>query len=409
MAAEIERLCSQINFDAVCDLASSLNGGRSCTIDQSTTTVAGAPIGFANYHARILFDDGSRSWLLRVPRIGAAIPPAMVDYLILSEYATLKFLETTKVPAPRAFGYGISASSENHGVGVSFMLIEELPGTPWNVQSRAVTFGDKRAKVWDGLADILIELKNHPFPKAGSLCWQSSGIEVSAFPSDRFLVLDSSGPFSTSTAYYTAFVEQYLELIADGQLYIEYPINAFLIYRFLKDNVSQLAADDERQTTEKFYLKHVDDRGDHLLVDEDLNITGIIGWQMARVVPRCEAFGPSLVTADMGTLCSERPSTSPDDIMLSDKLRSKGLSDELADNMAWNEKVRRFFWGLTFVPKWEHAQPIANGILKAFGVNKSWPQWKEAALKEYESDERLQTLLKRSPQPEQLEQWELLR
>jgi hypothetical protein len=49
-------------------------------------------------------------------------------------------------------------------------------------------------------------------------------------------------------------------------------------------------------------LKHVDDYGDHILVDEQLNITGIIEWQMARVVPRQETFGPSLVTADMNAL-----------------------------------------------------------------------------------------------------------
>jgi hypothetical protein len=27
---------------------------------------------------------------------------------------------------------------------------------------------------------------------------------------------------------------------------------------------------------ERFYLKHIDDKGDYLLVDEQLNITGII-------------------------------------------------------------------------------------------------------------------------------------
>lgn len=47
------------------------------------------------------------------------------------------------------------------------------------------------------------------------------------------------------------------------------------------------------------YLKHVDTEGDHLLVDDHQNIVGIIDWQIARVVPRQEAFGPALVTADM--------------------------------------------------------------------------------------------------------------
>jgi len=75
---------------------------------------------------------------------------------------------------------------------------------------------NEKAKVWSSLADILIELEKHPFPKASSLCLQSSEIKVSAVASDRFLVLTPTGPFTTSTAYYAAFAEQYLELIVDG-------------------------------------------------------------------------------------------------------------------------------------------------------------------------------------------------
>ncbi|KAK4072086.1 hypothetical protein Trihar35433_4150 [Trichoderma harzianum] len=173
---------------------------------------------------------------------------------------------------------------------------------------------EEKARIWSELAEILAELERHPFPKAGSLCFQSSIVEVSAAASDRFSVLTPNGPFNNSTAYYTAFAEQYLELIADGQLYTEFPVNAYLVYRFLKDNVSQIA----EQGGEA--------KGDHLLVDDDLHITGIIDWQMARVVPRREAFGPSLVTADMDALCTGKVSLSADDVALTDALRQKGLS-----------------------------------------------------------------------------------
>jgi hypothetical protein len=69
--------------------------------------------------------------------------------------------------------------------------MEELRGTPWTGQgvSGGEATENEKAKVWSGLADILIELEKHPFPKAGSLCFQSSEIEVSAVASDRFLVL----------------------------------------------------------------------------------------------------------------------------------------------------------------------------------------------------------------------------
>jgi hypothetical protein len=101
--AEIERLRSRINAAAVCKHASSLNGGRSCTIEHISKFGPGVPMGCANYHARIRFHDGSPSWLLRVPRVASfavGLPSSLVEYIVLSEYATLKFLENTAVPAP---------------------------------------------------------------------------------------------------------------------------------------------------------------------------------------------------------------------------------------------------------------------------------------------------------------------
>jgi aminoglycoside phosphotransferase (APT) family kinase protein len=159
---------------------------------------------------------------------------------------------------------------------------------------------------------------------------------VSATASDRFVCLYPYGPFETSAAYYTAWAEQYLALIADGQLYPQFPIEAYLVYRFLQDNATQLS-----DSEDKFFLKHVDDKGDHLMVDEDLNITGIIDWQMARIVPRREAFALSLVSADMRALCDGNVSLSTKDIALSNALREKesGLASYTGD-----EKVRRFFW-----------------------------------------------------------------
>jgi hypothetical protein len=363
-------------------------------VEDSSTVGAGALMWSANYHARIRFDDWSPSWLLCVPRVATfagGIPSSLVEYLVLSEYAILKFLETTAVPAPHAFSYGISGAGTDHGTGVSFILMEELRGTPWVGQgmSGGDASADEKGKVWGSLADIVMELKKHPFPKAGSLCLQSSEIEVSAIASDRFIVLTPRGPFMTSTAYYTAFAEQYLELIADGQLYTEYPVDAYLVYRLLKDNATQSLSRVENEVEERFYLKHVDDKGDHLLVDEELNTTGIIDWQMARIVARREAFGPSLVTADMSALCQGKVSLSPNDLILAVMLQKRGLSS-VADT---DEKARRYFWGLALESERKYALSLANTILEVFGVGQDWAQWMETGLKAYETDERLKGLI----------------
>lgn len=247
------------------------------------------------------FIDGT-VWLIRVPRVNGSIPQSIIDYLICSEYATLKFLETTKVPAPRAFDYGI-AEDENNKVGVSYIFLEEMAGRAWNSQGphgKRSADGKDKERDWNGLDDILIELKRHPFPKAVSLLPGSSPSKpiVSAVASERFLVLGPSGPFSTAKDYYTSFVEHNMALIADRQLFTSFPVNTYLVFLSLKSQIQDLTStsNHDLETMEQFYLKHVDDKGDHLIVDDELNIVGIIDWQMAQVVPASEAFGPSLVT-----------------------------------------------------------------------------------------------------------------
>ncbi|KAB8216364.1 hypothetical protein BDV33DRAFT_207426 [Aspergillus novoparasiticus] len=244
-------------------------------------------MGYANYHARIRFSDDGSVWLLRVPRITSSIAQSLSEYLIRSEYATLKFLETTGVPAPRACDYGLASDENNKGPqGKRFADVKD------------------KERVWNGLADILIGIQRHPLSKAGSLLPGSVPSEpiVSAVASDRFLVLSPSGPFGTASDYYSSLVEQNMVLIADGQLFTFFPVNAYLVFSFLKSQIQALAVNlnhDSSAATEQFYIKHVDDKGDHLMVDDELNITGIIDWQIASVVPASEAFRPSLVTAEM--------------------------------------------------------------------------------------------------------------
>ncbi|RYC82722.1 hypothetical protein BFJ63_vAg14388 [Fusarium oxysporum f. sp. narcissi] len=139
MAKEITDLCAQINYRAVCELASSLDSGKICSIEHlSEFAWSGALTGCANYHARIRFDDKSATWLLRVPRImGFAVgfPVHLAEYLIHSEFATLKFLETVGVPVPRAFSISITTQGTYRGIGICFLLKEELTEGPWGVEA----------------------------------------------------------------------------------------------------------------------------------------------------------------------------------------------------------------------------------------------------------------------------------
>ncbi|KAJ5182929.1 hypothetical protein N7492_000545 [Penicillium capsulatum] len=168
-----------------------------------------------------------------------------------------------------------------------------------------------------------------------------------------------------------------MALITDGQLFTSFPASAYIVFSYLKSQLQALAAkptENPVEATEQFYLKHVDDKRDHLMVDEELNIIGIIDWQMARVVPAGEAFGPSLVTAEMGGIYNGRSSLIVHDLALAHFLKAKGAAG-LADIMK--------------------TLPLIRGIWTAFGVDKDteWKSWKVDMLGKHTHDERLKHIL----------------
>ncbi|KAI9748531.1 MAG: Sulfate permease 2, partial [Chaenotheca gracillima] len=349
---------------------------------------SGAIMGCANYHGWLIFDNDDR-WLVRIPRDPFSdLPASLIEYLVVSEYATLKFLEGTSVPAPRVFGYGL-ASEERNDVGVSFLIMEALPGKPFNAHQTSL---EQKERVFSGVADILIELSKHPLPKAGSLILRADAeLEVGPTASNRFVALGLYGPFGSATEYFVSITEQYLDLIADGQLYPSYAVESFLIYRFLEENLHRLASG---ELDGQFYLKHVDDKGDHLLVDEQGNVTGIIDWQFARSVPACEAFGPSLFTSDLDSLYSSNSGITQDDQRLAKMARSRG-AEMIAGFLGGNEMARRFHLGLasgmTRAEVWE----MIKGLHAAFSSSppSSLEEWKQDAMKKCGQDPRLVNLL----------------
>ncbi|KAJ5937108.1 hypothetical protein N7466_003558 [Penicillium verhagenii] len=110
-------------------------------------------------------------------------------------------------------------------------------------------------------------------------------------------------------------------------------------------------------------FKHVDDKGDHLLVDENFNINGIIDWQFARAVPASEAFGPSYITADLMSLYSSNTGVTGDDHDLATALGGKG-SYNLALIAERNEFMRRFHHGLASELNKDEARKMLKGLIK---------------------------------------------
>ena len=280
--------------------ASERNGGLNCEFDPSDPLGLKRMCGM-HIHLRIIFSNGT-AWLARILRHNyTSFSDDFSNLCLKSECATLKWLEDINVPSPKLYDFGLRNEPEIK-VGVAYMLIEELPGTPLLLPSPSE---EQLRKLYKSYADILCTIYKYPIDQIGALSLQPDGtICIGPIVGDRSGTFSQIGPFSNAREYYTTWAEKYLEMICDHQLFTPYSVNAYLIFKYLKElaQQGQWNAFESSIDNGPFFLKHMDDKSDHILVDKDYNVTGFIDWTFARAVPMYAAFGPSLLTADMNDI-----------------------------------------------------------------------------------------------------------
>lgn len=75
------------------------------------------------------------SWIARFKlRCVKSPPQELSDYVLRSEASTLRFLQDqTSIPAPHIFDWACESDASNE-VGVGYILMEKLQGSPLNWQ-----------------------------------------------------------------------------------------------------------------------------------------------------------------------------------------------------------------------------------------------------------------------------------
>jgi len=191
-------------------------------------------MGGMHVHLQLLFEDGT-AWLVRLLReTHTSFDDELSNQILLSECATLRWLEPLDLPTPRLYDYGLRGDPQNE-VGVAYMIIDRLPGRPFN--SPAVS-QEQKSKVLRQWADVLYNLGKHPFDMIGSLQFGANGsINVGLIASDRTGTLPCIGPFESARDYYSSWANAYLELITDGQLFSAYSVDACLMFKVLEEQV----------------------------------------------------------------------------------------------------------------------------------------------------------------------------
>ncbi|KAI2463258.1 hypothetical protein F4781DRAFT_417242 [Annulohypoxylon bovei var. microspora] len=396
-ADELTKLIKKINTSALATKASHLRKGVPCSIPtlQYDRAIRNSVMGGMNYHIEICFDDGVK-WIARIRRFNATSPPAALrDYIIQSEVATLKFLEQTGVPTPKVFDFTLDHA--DNPVGVGYILMEKLPGKSLRWESATEQQG---RKVMEQLARIFIELRKYPFDLLGSLDHPDDS-HIGAFARESLTDFVQSemrtmGPFTSLEECYKSSLRLILDQIIRQEIYSEQAVDAYLIHRFLLDLVPHILPS-SAQKDEKYYLKHADDKGDHILVDEDFNITGVIDWEWAHTAPLSHAFNSPMGLLPLADFYKGANHLGDDEITFARILEEKGHQD-LAD-CVWNGRLHHIFafcCGGDLVD-WDGFLGLFQGLRDAVKVDGglNWDEWKTAALHRYREDAGLQLLLSR--------------
>jgi hypothetical protein len=353
-------------------------------------TVIKSQMGGQNCNLDIKFEDGV-IWLARIRLDDPLLPPKSIQtYLSLSEVATLRFLEGTKVPAPKVFYY--SSDYGKGPIGMPVILMEKIKGTPldWNNASAS-----QRTKVLERLVDIFLELERYPFTLSGSLNSPKTKTvgafaQLSLFRSPKSLI----GPFKTIAESARVMVELQQGLINNGEL-SSFSVDYYLSHCWRLDLIPQLVSFCNEQP---FFLKHFDDKGDHILVDNDFNITGIIDWEFASIEPKAHAFSTPCMLWPVGDFYSGSNNLSPAEIEFASIYERRGRKD-MADIVRQGRKLQRFYFfnGGGIATDFEEFKSLFQGLRTAWANAEgdqfeSYEDWKTQALRTYAGDKILRAL-----------------
>ncbi|KZT06134.1 uncharacterized protein LAESUDRAFT_680190 [Laetiporus sulphureus 93-53] len=401
---EINTLIARINIGALTARASALRGGIPCTVpplayepDALLKTMGGI-----NYHVNVEFEDGV-AWFCRIRRRNASSHPVeLQNHGLLSEAATLRFLATTSVPVPKV--HDIATDGPENPVGVGYILMDKLAGTPmiWEDLN-----DDGKKKILEQLADIFIELARYPFPDIG--CLDESGslsvgplVSESAAKRDALGQLHLLGPFARNLDYRKSIVSHHLDMIRSKETYPSSSADAYLVHRYLLDCLAPLMRYRESDDQGMYYLKHMDDKGDHILVDDALNIVGIIDWEWAQTTSKREAFAAPIFLLDVQAFYEGRNELSPDEEMLASILEDVGAEELAAIVRDGRIEHRLAFCVGGTMDDVDSFPALFVGFRRELGCAKhedtkeEWEFWQKSALSFYKDDAVLLELMRES-------------
>ncbi|KAK3680703.1 hypothetical protein B0T22DRAFT_466846, partial [Podospora appendiculata] len=326
----------------------------------------------------------------------------------------MEFLQRhTRVPSPRVFDWACESDPAN-AVGVGYILMEKLPGVPLDWQGATAA---QREKVVRQLADIMLEIERHSFARLGSLVETAAGTEMQVQSLAQHSTFRSGedgkpiGPFRSSREALRTIVEAHLRMIARGEIgTADNAVDVFLAHRFRLDILDSVWSPNKAaEQGETFFLKHADDKGDHILVNADFDIVGVIDWEWCCTASREEAFASPCMMWPVAAFYDGANELADDELLLARVFREKGRED-LARCVLDGRKIQRVLFALgPGGASHEDGKTFARlftGLKRVFDLEhgsddegelgreeEAWEAWRAAALLRWKHESLLHALL----------------
>lgn len=298
----------------------------------------------------------------------------------------------TRIPTPRVFHWACESDPTNP-LGAGYILMEKLDGKPLDWGSAAP---EQREKIMQQLADVFLDIEKHPFNLMGSLTsvGEPPRFQIQALADPATFRVGSGGPlgpFPSSLEGMRAILESHLRMIASGEIRALDSVDTYLVHRFRLDVIHQVFP-----STGQFFLKHPDDKGDHILVNDSFDIVGIIDWEWTQTVSKENAFCSPCMMWPVGEFYDGLNELATEEVRLAEIFRERGRGD-LSKCVIEGRRIQRLCFALGPECCFSNQESFVNlfkGLRGLFdSSDEGWEEWRNRALKRWATDESLRALL----------------
>ncbi|KAI8722542.1 APH domain-containing protein [Fusarium sp. LHS14.1] len=297
---ERDRFIETIDEGSIRRLASSYHDGDECDFFQPPK--CGRFV--MSYFVR--FPNGDL-WVVRVP-----ISPCLAfdaQQLVEREVVTMHLVAQTTIPIPRVIAPNID---EEDDIDMPpFVILEYVEGTPLSDVRIQNLSAEQKTNMYQDMANIYLQLRSLTFSEIGALALseedevdvlqgpvspefnlqQLAGLE----PARVREVRGPRGPIRTAIEYVSILLAMSWNVFYNSPAVTQDLVDAeqTLYYLFQFDRFVRKKWFDETLDHEPFVLSHGDLTDRNILVDDDMHIVAVLGWEWSRVVP-LQLFNPPL-------------------------------------------------------------------------------------------------------------------